>query len=197
VPIPYHQRKLPHIIPDAVPIFFTWRLHGSLPASRLFATPKTSGAEFRTADRELACSKIGPMWLKDPLVASMVADEIKATASRFHRYALLEFVVMPNHLHLLAIPHGNPSDILHVLKGVTARRGNRLLSRTGLPFWQDETFDHWVRHVGQLLKIRNYIVNDPVKCGLVSRPQDYRWSSAYKDKSASEPHRDTPPAVPE
>jgi hypothetical protein len=54
---PFHQRKLPHIIPNAVPIFFTWRLYGSLPASRVFAAPKASGAEFRAADRELARSK--------------------------------------------------------------------------------------------------------------------------------------------
>jgi REP element-mobilizing transposase RayT len=184
--IPFHQRKLPHIIPEAVPIFFTWRLHGTLPASRPFAAPKASGVEFRAADRELAHSKLGPVWLKNPEIASMVTDEIKATASRFHRYSLMEFVVMPNHVHLLAVPLGDPREILRILKGVTARRGNRLLGRTGFPFWQDETFDHFVRHVAHLQKIRNYIVNDPVKCGLVSRPQDYQWSSAYKEKSAAQ-----------
>jgi putative transposase len=125
----------------------------------------------------------------------MVADEIKATALRFRRYVLLEFVVMPNHVHLLAVPHGDPSDILHTLKGVTARRGNKILSRTGLPFWQDETFDHWVRHIGHLQKIRNYVVNDPVKCGLASRPQDYKWSSAYREKSASKECRRLQSAV--
>jgi putative transposase len=179
VVFPYHRRKLPHIIPDAVPIFFTWRLHGSLPASKKFAAPGASGKEFRAADRILARSATGPTWLLDAKLAEMVAEEIEATASRFHRYVLLEYVVMPNHVHVLAVPHSDPSEILRVLKGFTARRANQILNRTGVPFWQDETFDHYVRHVGHLQKIRNYIVNDPVKCGLVLRPQDYRWSSAF------------------
>jgi REP-associated tyrosine transposase len=182
----YRKRKLPHILPDSIPIFFTWRLHGSLPASRRFAPPKASGIEFRSADRELARSKTGPTWLKNPEIASMVVDEIQATASRFHRYSLMEFVVMPNHIHLLAVPHADPSEILRALKGITARRANLLLGRTGLPFWQDETFDHYVRHIAHLQKIRDYIVNDPVKCGLASRPQEYRWSSAYKKKADHE-----------
>jgi putative transposase len=176
---PFHRRNLPHIIPTAIPIFFTWRLYGSLPANKSFCRDGATGTEFRLADRNLAMCASGPKWLRDPQVASMVAEEIKATAHRFQRYRLLEFVVMPNHVHLLVVPYGEPSEILRVLKGYTARLANKILGRTGSPFWQDETFDHYVRHVEHQTKIRNYIVNDPVKCGLVTRSQDYKWSSGF------------------
>ena len=110
----------------------------------------------------------------------MVAAEIESSDEHFHRYKLLEYVVMPNHVHLLVYPQLDPTESLHLLKGITARYANRILARTGWPFWQDETFDHWVRHVGQLAKIREYIASDPVRCGLAARAQDYPWSSAHK-----------------
>ena len=48
----------------------------------------------------------------------------------------------------------------------------------GQPFWQKESYDHWVRDSAELERIRHYIEQNPVKAGLVSRPQDYPWLSA-------------------
>jgi len=55
--------------------------------------------------------------------------------------------------------------------------------RTGEPFWQKESYDHWVRNPSELEKIRTYIENNPVKAGLVRNPQDYLWSSAGVETS--------------
>jgi putative transposase len=52
---------------------------------------------------------------------------------------------MPNHVHLLILPNTAVSEIMRWLKGSTARKANQLLERTGRPFWQDESYDHWVR----------------------------------------------------
>jgi putative transposase len=38
------------------------------------------------------------------------------------------------------------------LKGYTAREANKLLSRTGEPFWQKESYDHWVRKPSGMAK---------------------------------------------
>ena len=59
------------------------------------------------------------------------------------------------------------------LKGATAREANRLLGLTGEPFWQKESYDHWVRNASELERIRAYIETNPVKAGLVQNPQDY------------------------
>jgi hypothetical protein len=49
------------------------------------------------------------------------------------------------------------------------------LGRRGKPFWQDETFDHWVRNEREYGKIRFYIEYNPVAAGLVKRPEEWRW----------------------
>ena len=68
--------------------------------------------------------------------------------------------------------------MLKSLKGASAREVNRLLGRTGEPFWQKESYDHWVRDSAEFERIRRYIEGNPVKAGLVARAEDYAWSSA-------------------
>ena len=69
---------------------------------------------------------------------------------------------------------------MRALKGVTAREANKALQRTGQRFWQEESFDHWVRSEGSFDRIVLYIENNPVRAGLVTKPEDWPWSSAYK-----------------
>jgi type I restriction enzyme R subunit/putative DNA methylase len=87
-------------------------------------------------------------------------------------------VVMPNHVHALLLPKVSPARLLGGLKGSTAREANQVLGRTGQPFWQAESYDHWVRDAREFEKIVAYIENNPVTAGLVARPDDHRWSSA-------------------
>jgi hypothetical protein len=85
---------------------------------------------------------------------------------------------MANHVHVLLLPLVPPSRLLKSLKGSTAREANRLLGRTGEPFWQRESYDHWVRDEAEWNRIAAYIQNNPVKAGLVARAEEYPWSSA-------------------
>jgi hypothetical protein len=84
---------------------------------------------------------------------------------------------MPNHVHVLITPLAPVPKIMHSLKGYTAREANLLLDRTGLPFWQRESYDHWVRD-GEFERIRRYIELNPVRAGLVGEACLYPWSSA-------------------
>jgi REP element-mobilizing transposase RayT len=84
---------------------------------------------------------------------------------------------MPNHVHVLMTPLALVPKIMHSLKGFTAREANRLLDRTGLPFWQRESYDHWVRD-GEFERIQRYIELNPVRAGLASEVRLYPWSSA-------------------
>jgi REP element-mobilizing transposase RayT len=93
-------------------------------------------------------------------------------------YDLGAHVVMSNHVHVLLFPHVPPPRLLRALKGATAREANLVLGRTGEPFWQGESYDHWVRNERELGRIAAYIENNPVKAGLVARAEDHPWSSA-------------------
>jgi putative transposase len=94
-------------------------------------------------------------------------------------YDLRTFVVMSNHVHILLRPQQRASRLLQWLKGTTARDANQMLTRTGKPFWQRESYDHWVRDGQGLERVAAYIESNPVKAGITAERSQYRWSSAW------------------
>ena len=93
-------------------------------------------------------------------------------------YDLHAWVIMSNHVHALVKPHKPLHRITKAIKAISARRANQILGRTGQTFWQDETYDHWVRSEEEFNKVVKYIEWNPVKAGLVQKIEDWRWSSA-------------------
>jgi REP element-mobilizing transposase RayT len=133
-------------------------------------------------DRYLDTSRTGPTFLRQPQIASLVAESIHRGTELGH-YRLRAWVVMPNHVHLLLLPLIPASRLLQSLKGATARRANLVLYRTGQTFWQAESYDHWVRDERKLDRIAFYIENNPVRAGLAASAAEYRWSSASVETS--------------
>jgi REP element-mobilizing transposase RayT len=159
---------------------------------------------FALADKMLAENMANPHWLKEEQIAQLVVDALFYHEGKL--YTLLAFVVMPNHVHVLLQPLEEKREgqieqsgqatksnsdgdtpgyvplrrITQSPKGYTAREANRLLGRTGQAFWQDESYDHWVRDEGELERIVTYIEWDPVKSGLVTKPDEWHWSSAWE-----------------
>jgi putative transposase len=140
----------------------------------------------------------GEHWLRDSRVASMVRGNL------YHhdgsKYYLHAFCIMPNHVHVLLTPNPDEvsnstsdddtdlgerpdarsplSKIMHSLKSYTANQANKFLRRSGA-FWQAESYDHWVRDDNEMERILNYIRANPVKAGLVSKHEDWFWSSCH------------------
>ena len=85
---------------------------------------------------------------------------------------------MPNHVHVIFQPHTALPTIMRWLKGRTSRVANQILGRTGTPFWQDESFDHWIRSGEELQYLIEYVKHNPLKAGLVEAGEQWRWSSA-------------------
>jgi putative transposase len=182
--VAYYKRNLPHWHPEDKCIFLTWRLYGSLPTGFLRGVRLNTGVrpseEFRLAEKLLDRATDGPLWLKNPAVAGAVIQVLRRGALEFRRYDLHAYSVMTNHVHVLLTPLACVRNITRALKGITAQAGNRILRRTGQRFWQDESFDHWVRSEGEFIRIQKYIENNPVKAGLVAKAEDWPWSSARK-----------------
>ena len=179
----YYERNLPHWHPDGRKIFLTWRLYGSLPDDVIASLHKSdapASKKFLRAERFLDQSEFGPLWLREPQVASAVEASILHGAQPLNQYRLLAYAVMPNHVHLLIEPKAPLAKITLGIKGTTAHQSNRLLGRTGKTFWQGESFDHWVRNETEEAKIRQYIENNPVKARLCAGPADWKWSSAAR-----------------
>jgi putative DNA methylase len=91
------------------------------------------------------------------------------------------------HLLLRPTPGNSLAKIMQGLKGYTARELNKVLGRNG-PFWQNESFDHLIRNEADWLDKFDYIHNNPVKAGLVDRPQDYPFGRLESGRLESLPH---------
>jgi putative transposase len=171
-----YRRNLPHFQPDGAELFITFRLHGTLPI-----TSGRDGRTFAAADRALEGTTFGPSWLKQPRIAECVTQTIQDGERVRALYGLVAFVVMPNHVHLLIEPRAPAPKITQFVKGVSAKRANELLNRTGHPFWQAESFDRWVRSNDERSNIIRYIEFNPVRANLAPEPQLFRYSSAFEN----------------
>jgi REP element-mobilizing transposase RayT len=112
-------------------------------------------------------------------VAECIAETIRRGEGVRTLYDLVAFVVMPNHVHLLIDPRPRAPKITQFVKGVSAKQANELLCRTGQPFWQDESFDHWVQSPKERGNIIRYIEFNPVRANLAPEPRLFRYSSAF------------------
>jgi REP element-mobilizing transposase RayT len=118
-------------------------------------------------------------WVLPAVARDITLDEIV----RQHRVLMFlhEAVVMPDHVHAVLQPLTDPSgityplsSILRQLKGASSRRINLALSRCG-PVWQIESHDREIRTDESLMKKCEYVAQNPVRAGLVSSPDEYRW----------------------
>jgi primosomal protein N' len=107
----------------------------------------------------------GSCSLAQPEIAQMVEDAFRHFDGT--RYQLGDFVIMPNHVHLLVRPaEDEPLEkIIQSWKTFTAKAANKLLATQGT-FWREEYFDHLVRSEAQLEKISAYIRENPARAKL-------------------------------
>src|SRR5437660_12325972 len=99
----FYRRKLPHWHPEDASIFLTWRLYGSLPTSTRTArngcaTRNSPGQQFKIVDSALDKCITGPLWLKDPRIATNIVETIRRGELVLGYFTVHSFVVMPNHV---------------------------------------------------------------------------------------------------
>ncbi|MDD4622563.1 MAG: hypothetical protein PHG71_04930, partial [Kiritimatiellae bacterium] len=70
------------------------------------------------------------------------------------------------------LPYHKLSDLLHGIKGASARAASKILGTTGTAFWMDESYDHIERNEKQYRHFLHYIQENPVKARL---PSDEYW----------------------
>jgi len=184
----WHTRGyLPHY-DGHIAQFVTFRLYDSLPQTVLHRLEEeveqglheNKNRELRIKIEEYLDAGIGDCILKDPAVAEIIENALLFYDGKLYR--LIAWVIMPNHLHLLLTPHEDVSlsDIIKNLKGYTARKINKCLSRTG-HVWQPDYFDRYIRDEEHYNKTVRYIEKNPVKARLVETPEQWRFSSAWNE----------------
>jgi REP element-mobilizing transposase RayT len=186
-----HTGNLPHWEQSGTTYFITFRLGDSLPTGKLRELQNARQAWLRahglddasqlaTLTREQKReyhSRFGRLFhewldagygdctLRRPECRGIVAGALQHDEGT--GFALGDFIVMPNHVHLLVKPIGGRTlaMITQSWKGWSAREINRLLWRRGA-FWQEESYDHIVRDCDQWVDLAGYIRRNPVKTRL-------------------------------
>jgi REP element-mobilizing transposase RayT len=145
----FHRRKLPHLQRDNKPHFITFVSH------HRWMLPE------QARDIVLKCC------LHDHGLC----------------YYLHAAVIMPDHVHLILVPLVNLAEkrvywlpeILDAIKGASAHFINHALNRHGR-VWQDEYFDHVLRSSESLDQKIEYVLNNPLRRGLVRYREEYQWT---------------------
>ena len=151
---------------------------------------------FKKFEEVLHNTTKSPCWLAENTIASVIYKSLHFGDTR--KYNLYCFTIMPNHIHVILQPiverfseslskkdhtlnkrNGVSlyilTSILQDFKKFTARECNLILNRTG-KFWQHESYDHVVRDREELLRLTEYILNNPVKAGLIDNRENWKWN---------------------
>jgi len=190
------ERKLPHWTQPGTICFITFRTYDSMPAQlierwhaergewlrrhgidppfdnlseRLNQTNPSLGGSFarifskRWHDKLDECH--GDCVLRESALAKFVADSLLHFDGE--RYIITDFVVMPNHVHLLAAFVSEDGMLAQCdsWKHYTARQINLKRGTKGR-FWQQDGFDHLVRTIEHFDAFRRYIAANPKKSNL-------------------------------
>jgi putative transposase len=199
-------KALPHWAQAGAVCFITWRAADSLPAEVIKRLEEERNAalqsmrldphgdwktqslklsfrdrgklqwQFFTAwDAELDCGA-GDCALERPELSAIVEQSLLHFDN--DRYVLTDFVIMPNHVHVLVAFRDEQSLSKQCTswKRFTGREIQKALARHGT-FWQVEQFDHLVRNAEQFEHYRAYIRENPRKAHL-QRTQYCYWSQA-------------------
>lgn len=118
--------------------------------------------------------------LKDKQLNSIVAGALRWLHDN-NRIELLAYVIMPDHLHFIAILRtGSLSELMQSLKSYTAKKINGILQRKG-KLWQDQYHDHALRKEEDLKDVVYYCLNNPVRKRMVEDYRDYPyWYCKWK-----------------
>ena len=114
---------------------------------------------------------------KNPHASAVQESLFRADGTR---YRLLEWCVMPNHVHVLVQTNEGMSlgEIVRTWKTYTAKVINVIEGTTG-SIWETDYHDRYIRDLDHLENARLYIRKNPVKAGLCIVPEAWRWSSAF------------------
>jgi len=180
---------LPHFDAPGLVQSITFRLDDALPAEVVAHLKHEHGGQPDSVKRQRLEAYLdaghGCCHLLIPKVARLVEDALLHFDGR--RYRLLEWVLMPNHVHVLVETlEGYPlSGVVQSWKSFTAKEANRLLGREGA-FWQPEYFDRAIRDERHLSAVTRYIRGNPVIAGLVTAESSWLFGSARRRLGVSE-----------
>jgi putative transposase len=110
----------------------------------------------------------------DDAAARATINQFLITA-RAEGFEILAYCLMPDHMHLLVEGTTERSDLQRFVKLSKQRSGFHFTRIAGRPLWQDGYFERILRHDEDAMAIARYILENPVRAGIVDWPTKYRY----------------------
>ncbi len=155
----------------------TWRKNQPLPDSEKVSSERAR--LYHERQQEWIDKGQGSCIFKSPEVSKIVEQTLLHFDGE--RYRLGDYVIMPNHVHLIVEPiNGHQlSEILHSWKGYSAWKINKALKSKG-SVWMDESFDHIIRSEYFFSKFTAYIRENPIQAHL--QPGNFQLGKGTLDR---------------
>ena len=198
-----YRRQLPHFQVKGCTMFITWRNAFTLPESILqslsllnkeyeeksrslsqryqkFMYAQYQRKRFDAFDEAIGALNAGATDLSKSPIDEVVPDILYSNDGVY--YDLIAFCVMPNHVHLIITPLLDDSgnyfkydNIMQTIKQSSAARINAILGKSG-QIWMHESYDRIIRNDRELNATISYLVQNPVKTGLVKDGIEWKYN---------------------
>lgn len=108
----------------------------------------------------------------------LVRDQI-LRASETEAFAISAYCFMPDHLHLLVEGQREDSTALRFISLAKQLSGFHYRQKFGGPLWQRYGYERVLRNDEETLAVARYVIENPLRGGLVSRIEDYPFVGSY------------------
>ena len=192
LPSVHSRGYLPHI-EGAEYQMITYRLADSLPKDVLDSMKDETNTQKRREQIESYLDAgYGGCWLEMSQVAQVVIENWLHFDGE--KYKIIAYVVMPNHVHILIQVFKGVllSSIVHSWKSYTSKAIMKLVVENAgeppvLPIWQAEYWDRYIRNQKHFDAAIEYINQNPVKAGLVQKPEQWLWRDIFNGSAGGSP----------
>jgi putative transposase len=108
----------------------------------------------------------------DAAAVSLALSQLSDTADAEH-FSVIAYCFMPDHLHALVEGLQPDADFRRFVRVFKQRSSFHWKRRTGSELWQRSFFEHVLRDDEDSPEVAKYILDNPVRAGLVATPQEY------------------------
>lgn len=149
-----------------------------------FARPDVTGfehgfeAELFTFWDTVLGSSPGPGWLRHPRIADAAQQALHAIDGVL--CSIDAFVILPTHVHVtfsqrFGLREGpTPAHVAAAFKAPVQHQANRFLGRAGM-IWEEEDYHRYLPGPSDVRRAVSFIREDPVRSGLVEKPEEWEW----------------------
>jgi putative transposase len=117
----------------------------------------------------------------DGAIVTLVRDQILRSAERFD-FVVVAYCFMPDHLHLLIEGTTDGADAIAFVHQAKQRSGYAYRGTGPGRLWQPSFYDHILRNEDATLAVARYILENPVRAGLVASPAEYPCSGSLRHR---------------